>query len=362
LDGDAWYEFDYWAWQFNCKRSRGRRSEMYEGSGGRFPAIPAKVDYGAGLAFGYALRCCEEVGDLRQEVPRAVTASPGAPHTNSDENVGEPRKDLSSAIDVDDVDSSQLDGPSSAEDLLIRTEAIFVGIRAPSRLGVATTTVALNGRGVEEGHPQYAPAASVMLFGYAVRMAQERSIPLPSGEADMLNSLPHRADGALDHDVIANDARALDQLLEYVGTLADDQVRVVRVLGVPPRSGRSLRSWPRISCVETSAATESNAASCLQLKAWRISCVSDVRCASSTNSPTSSPSQRLLSELDQRLFDQFPPDMHGMPRGPSAPSPTPPSSHCWSGPEEPYPRRPLDCPSRRSLLRPACAGRREPKR
>jgi hypothetical protein len=232
LDNDAWYEFDCWAWQFNCKRSRGRRREMYEGSGGMFPAIPANVDYGAGLAFGYALRCCEEVSDLGEEEPRAVTAAPAAQDTNTGKKADEPRRDLGSAIEVDHVSSSQLDGVSSAEDLLVRTEAIFVGIRAPSQLGVATIMVALKGQGVDEGHPQYAPAAGVMLFGYAVRMAQEDSVPLPSAEAEMLNSLPHRADGALDQDVIANDASALDQLLEYVGTLADDQVRVLRVLGV----------------------------------------------------------------------------------------------------------------------------------
>jgi hypothetical protein len=232
LDNDAWYEFDYWAWQFNCKRSRARRRELYEASGARFPAIPANVDYGAGLAFGYALRCCEEVSGLGEEEPRVVTDAPAAQKTNSGEKADEPRRGLGSAIEVDHVNSSQLDGVSLAEDLLVRTEAIFVGIRAPSRLGVATTMVALKGQGVDEGHPQYAPAAGVMLFGYAVRMAQEDSVPLLRAEADMLNSLPHRADGALDQHVIANDASALDQLLEYVGTLADDQVRVLRVLGV----------------------------------------------------------------------------------------------------------------------------------
>jgi hypothetical protein len=232
LDADAWYEFDYWAWQFNCRRSRGRRREVFERSGFGSAAIPANVDYGAGLAFGYALRCCEEVSDFGVEKPPAVPATPPVPSTDTGEDAGAPPRALSSATDFDPTDSSHLGTTSSAEDLLVRTEAIFVGIRAPSRLGVAITVVALKGQGVEEGHPQYAAATGVVLFGYAVRMAQESSVPLPGEESGVLNSLPHRADGALDHDLITTDAAALDQLLDSVGTLADDQARVLRVLGV----------------------------------------------------------------------------------------------------------------------------------
>ena len=51
LTGEAWDEFDYWAWQFVAKRSRTRRDSL----------VRDWVDYGTALAFGYALRCCVEV-------------------------------------------------------------------------------------------------------------------------------------------------------------------------------------------------------------------------------------------------------------------------------------------------------------
>lgn len=51
LTGEAWDEFDYWAWQFVAKRSRTRRGSL----------IRDWVDYGTALAFGYVLRCSVEV-------------------------------------------------------------------------------------------------------------------------------------------------------------------------------------------------------------------------------------------------------------------------------------------------------------
>jgi hypothetical protein len=51
LTGEAWDEFDYWAWQFVAKRSRTRRGSP----------VRDWMDYGTALAFGYALRCCVEV-------------------------------------------------------------------------------------------------------------------------------------------------------------------------------------------------------------------------------------------------------------------------------------------------------------
>ena len=51
LTGEAWDEFDYWAWQFVAKRSRTRRGSL----------VRDWMNYGAALAFGYALRCCVEV-------------------------------------------------------------------------------------------------------------------------------------------------------------------------------------------------------------------------------------------------------------------------------------------------------------
>jgi hypothetical protein len=57
LTGEAWNEFDYWAWQFVAKRSRERRRS----------AIRLWVDHGEAIAFGYATRCCEEVTTFGRE-------------------------------------------------------------------------------------------------------------------------------------------------------------------------------------------------------------------------------------------------------------------------------------------------------
>ncbi len=59
LTGEAWSEFDYWAWQFVAKRSRDRRRS----------AVRLWVDHGDAIAFGYATRCCEEVSAFGHEPP-----------------------------------------------------------------------------------------------------------------------------------------------------------------------------------------------------------------------------------------------------------------------------------------------------
>jgi hypothetical protein len=59
LTGEAWSEFDYWAWQFVAKRSRDFRQS----------STRLWVDLGAATAFGYAMRCCEEVSDFGQARP-----------------------------------------------------------------------------------------------------------------------------------------------------------------------------------------------------------------------------------------------------------------------------------------------------
>ena len=57
LTGEAWSEFEYWAWQLVAKQSRERRRS----------SMRTWVDLSHAMAFGYALRCCEEVATFGHE-------------------------------------------------------------------------------------------------------------------------------------------------------------------------------------------------------------------------------------------------------------------------------------------------------
>ncbi len=57
-------------------------------------------------------------------------------------------------------------------DLLQDAEAVFVALGAPSRLGTALVTLALNGVGFDEQTPGYGAYLGSALMGYACRMAQ----------------------------------------------------------------------------------------------------------------------------------------------------------------------------------------------
>lgn len=238
LTGDAWDEFEYWACQFNVMRSRGRRRETYESAGVEMAPLPSLVDYRAGLAFGYALRCCEEVSEFRDEEAEPATVGP-LTRSDSPAHVADARDETVENGGPTDTGFDPLEPPhesptSAAEDLLVRTEVIFVEIRAPSRIGVAVNTVALRGVGVEEDHPRYGVAIGTTLFGYAARMATARSAPLPAQEPRQLEmSLRRTKDGGVDYERIADDDEALGHLLDYAGTLADDQMRVLRLLRIP---------------------------------------------------------------------------------------------------------------------------------
>lgn len=116
-------------------------------------------------------------------------------------------------------------------DLLQEAEPLFVQIRAPSRIGVALMTVVLNGFGVEEGHPQYGPAAGAAQMGYSARLARPNSADL--ADTDRVEAcLARGADGELDYELMAEQPDLLRQLAEFMVGLADDRERILRMAGL----------------------------------------------------------------------------------------------------------------------------------
>ncbi len=153
-------------------------------------------------------------------------------------NAGEPLPwdEMESAMlfemSFDPCDPATVDVRPIAEDLLVRTEGIFVELGMSGPLGLLIQRVALKGRyAVEEEHPQYGVLLGVALFGYATRMARAEQAPLPQHEVAFVEQWLVRGDnGLVDHNEMSKNPDALAQLLEYVAALADDRLRLLRLL------------------------------------------------------------------------------------------------------------------------------------
>jgi hypothetical protein len=119
-------------------------------------------------------------------------------------------------------------------DLLQDAEELFVGIRAPSRLGTAVLSVLMVGMGFDEQNPSYGALLGAALLGYACRMGQP-SPPRPENElARIERHLPRTLEGGLDHDVFAEEPDRLRGLVDYVIELDDE--RFQRLLGNSPEA------------------------------------------------------------------------------------------------------------------------------
>lgn len=235
LTGEAWDEFEYWARQFNLKRSRGRRRERQEAVGIDYLApLPSLVDYEGGLAFGYALRCCAEVSDWNELEPAALSSGALGRGDRAIDRADDTGAGASAEPEFDPLDPPDGDARAAAEDLLMRTEAIFVDIRAPSRLGAVINAAVLTGMSVGEEHPSYGANLGVALFGYSARMAQAERAPVSTATARDLDGWLLRVDsGGIDYDRMADDPGALSGLLEEAMALADDERRIFALLRVP---------------------------------------------------------------------------------------------------------------------------------
>ena len=173
LEGEAWRKFEYWASQFNVRRSRGRRRDKLIAAGlTDAPAIPANVDYDAALSFGYAIHCCQEASDFADANQSASLTGDEAEANEADNPPGiVPTQPSNEYFEV------------TGEDLLTRTEEIFVTTSAPSNLAAGISMFVLQELGIPEGSPKWAPALGCSLFGYAARMAQ-MFVPLSPSEIE----------------------------------------------------------------------------------------------------------------------------------------------------------------------------------
>src|SRR4051794_9674758 len=136
LDDEAWDEFEYWVSQWAGSRSRGRRRERLDAAGVDYIApLPSYVDYRAALAFGYALRSCQESCDFDELDAVRLIDGPLVYGSLADGQIDPDVPDLDELDEFDPDDHDGVDARASAEALLIATEGIFVGIRAPSRVG-----------------------------------------------------------------------------------------------------------------------------------------------------------------------------------------------------------------------------------
>ncbi len=101
-------------------------------------------------------------------------------------------------------------------DLLEATEEVFVGIRAPSRLGTAVVSLVLLGLNVDEDDDEFAVYLGTALFGYASRMAQTEP-PQPPGQVTSVDHyLLRSGDGQIDYERMSESADHLGGLLDYV--------------------------------------------------------------------------------------------------------------------------------------------------
>ena len=119
-------------------------------------------------------------------------------------------------------------------DLLQDAEAVFVGIRAPSRLGTAVLGALLAGMGIDEHHHAYGAFLGAALLGYACRMGQAVP-PRPENEVTRVERhLVRDVGGGVDYDGVASEPDRLRGLVEYVIEL--DEARFQRLLGNSPEA------------------------------------------------------------------------------------------------------------------------------
>lgn len=117
-------------------------------------------------------------------------------------------------------------------DLLQDAEKVFVGIAAPSRLGVALFSVALSGLGISVNDDAYGAYVGVMLMGYACRMGQPEP-PVPDDEVGRISEHLYRLeDGHLAYNALSNDLDAVERIADYVVSL--DARRLTRLAGTSP--------------------------------------------------------------------------------------------------------------------------------
>jgi hypothetical protein len=243
-DEKAWDDFEHWSRRTNVKRSADRRQARFDAAGIRMKAVGPRIDYERALTYGYAICCCQEVAGFAEVASVALTEG-----MLDDPGLGQAEDDANDATRP--TEPLPDDPRAIVDDLLSRTEDVFVTLGAPGRVGVAVTGALLASMGVPEDHPQYGVAAGAALFGYALRVAQSAGCALPEQTRNRIaDNLVFGADGAVNHEALANDdGGSLIAVLEQAAAMADDLDELLALIAV------RREVWERFSPLAAEALT-----------------------------------------------------------------------------------------------------------